>query len=184
MTNNIALSLKISLLLLATMGVMSGIAVVSALPLIAEHFSDIENIDLLSKLLLTIPAIVIALFAPFAGLIVDKFGRLKPLYFAIILFVIGGSSGFYLEDFYEVLIGRAILGVAVAVLMTVSLALVGDYFDEKSRQKFLSLKGMAIGIGGIFFIILGGYLAEKSWHYPFLIYLIPNVAYMIILIYC
>jgi len=173
MTNDITRSFKISLLLLATMGVMSGIAVVSALPLIAEHFSDIKNIDLLSKLLLTIPAIVIALFAPFAGMIVDKFGRLKPLYFAIITFVIGGSSGFYLEDFYYILIGRALLGVAVALVMTVGLALVGDYFDEGSRQKFLSLKGMAVGIGGIFFIILGGYLAEQGWHYPFLIYLIP-----------
>ena len=173
MTNDITLSFKISLLLLATMGVMSGIAVVSALPLIAEHFSDIENIDLLSKLLLTIPAMLIALFAPLAGMIVDKFGRLKPLYLAITLFVIGGSSGFYLEDFYHILIGRALLGVAVALVMTVGLALVGDHFDEASRQKFLSLKGMAIGIGGIFFIVLGGYLAEEGWHYPFLIYLIP-----------
>jgi len=61
----------ISLLLIATMGVMSGITVVSSLPLISKTFSDIPNIEFLSKLMLTIPSIVIALLAPLAGVIVS-----------------------------------------------------------------------------------------------------------------
>lgn len=173
MQSTLSISLKISLLLLATMGVMSGIAIVATLPLIAHHFYTIENIDFLSKLLLTIPSIVIAIFAPIAGIIVDKMGRLKPLYFGIVLFIIGGSSGFYLDDFYAVLAGRALLGLSVALIMTTSMALIGDYFDEKERHKFMSLQGMAVGFGGIIFIISGGYLAQIGWHYPFLIYALP-----------
>lgn len=173
MQSTLSISLKISLLLLATMGVMSGIAIVATLPLIAHHFYTIENIDFLSKLLLTIPSIVIAIFAPIAGIIVDKMGRLKPLYFGIVLFIIGGSSGFYLDDFYAVLVGRALLGLSVALIMTTSMALIGDYFDEKERHKFMSLQGMAVGFGGIIFIISGGYLAQIGWHYPFLIYALP-----------
>ena len=84
------------------MGVMSGITVVSSLPLITKTFSHIPHIEFFSKLMLTIPSIMIALFAPIAGMIVDRFGRLKPLYTGIILFVIGGSSGFYLHDFYAI----------------------------------------------------------------------------------
>ncbi len=155
------------------MGVMSGITVVSSLPLISKTFVDIPHIEFLSKLLLTIPSIIIALFAPIAGILVDKFGRLKPLYIGILLFVLGGSSGLYLNDFYLILLGRAILGISVALIMISSTALIGDYFDEKARHKFMSIQGMAVAVGGIIFITLGGFLAELHWSYPFAIYLLP-----------
>lgn len=173
MTNALERNIKISLLLVATLGVMSGITIVSALPLISHTFSEIPHIEFLSKLMLTIPSIVIALFAPFAGHIVDKFGRLKPLYFGIVLFIIGGSSGFYLENFYLILAGRAVLGFAVAFIMTSSTALIGDYFEGEKRHKFMSMQGMAVALGGIFFISLGGFLAQEHWSYPFAIYLLP-----------
>ncbi len=122
---------------------------------------------------MTIPALVITLLAPFAGMIIDRYGRLKPLYTGVVLFVLGGSSGLYLDDFYAILAGRAVLGVSVALVMTSSLALIGDYFDEKSRHRFMSTQGMAVGFGGIVFIISGGYLAQWGWDYPFVIYALP-----------
>lgn len=173
MTPAVSKNIQISLLLVATLGVMSGITVVSSLPLISHTFSDIAHIEFLSKLMLTIPSIIIALFAPFAGHIVDRFGRLKPLYTGIILFILGGSSGFYLHDFYAILIGRAVLGFAVALIMTSSTALIGDYFSEHARHKFMSRQGLAVGIGGIIFITSGGLLAQLHWSYPFAIYFLP-----------
>ena len=173
MSKTINKNIQISLLLIATMGVMSGITVVSSLPLISQTFSHIPDIEFLSKLMLTIPSIIIALFAPVAGIIVDKFGRLKPLYTGIILFVVGGSSGFYLHDFYAILAGRAVLGIAVALLMTSSTALIGDYLNEKGRHKFMSTQGMAVALGGIVFITAGGFLAQLHWSYPFAIYFLP-----------
>lgn len=173
MNNKISFRIKASLLLLATMGVMSGIAIVTTLPLIAKHFNEIENIDFYSKLLLIIPSVIIAIFAPFIGIIVDKVGRLLPLYTGILLFIIGGSSGFFLDNFYYILAGRAILGIAVALIMTSSMALVGDNFDGKARHEFMSIQGMIVGFGGIVFIISGGYLAQVGWKYPFLIYTLP-----------
>lgn len=173
MNRQLPKKIQISLLLVATLGVMSGITIVSSLPLISQTFSEIENIDFLSKMMLTIPSIIIALFAPFAGMIVDKWGRLKPLYVGIVLFVLGGSSGFYLQDFNLILVGRAILGMGVALIMTSSTALIGDYFDETARHKFMSIQGLAVALGGIFFITTGGLLAQMHWSYPFAIYFIP-----------
>ncbi len=173
MPANITKNIQISLLLVAALGIMSGVTVVSSLPLISHTFSDIPHIEFLSKLMLTIPSIIIALFAPFAGHIVDKWGRLKPLYIGIFLFILGGSSGFYLHDFYVILVGRAVLGFAVALIMTSSTALIGDYFNEHTRHKFMSKQGLAVGIGGIIFITSGGLLAQLHWSYPFAIYLLP-----------
>jgi MFS family permease len=141
--------------------------------LISKTFNNITHIEFLSKMMLTIPSIIIALFAPLAGIIVDRFGRLKPLYIGLFLFVVGGSSGFYLENFYAILAGRALLGVSVALLMTSSTALIGDYFEEEARHKFMSIQGMAVAIGGIVFITAGGFLAELHWSYPFAIYALP-----------
>ncbi len=165
--------LEISLLLIATMGVMSGITIVASLPLMSKTFANIPNIEFLSKLMLTIPSIIIAIFAPIAGLLVDRYGRLKPLYIGMILFVLGGSSGFYLDNFYFILAGRALLGISVALLMTSSTALIGDYFDEEKRHRFMSIQGMSVAIGGIVFITMGGLLAEWDWSYPFIIYALP-----------
>lgn len=123
--------------------------------------------------MLTIPSIIIALFSPFAGHIVDKWGRLKPLYLGIFLFILGGSSGFYLHDFYSILIGRAILGLGVSLIMTSSTALIGDYFSEELRHKFMAKQGMVVALGGILFITTGGLLAQLHWSYPFAIYFIP-----------
>jgi len=175
MSKTINKKIQVSLLLIATMGVMSGITVVSSLPLISQTFNSIPHIEFLSKLMLTIPSIIIALFAPIAGIIVDKFGRLKPLYTGVLLFILGGSSGFYLENFYAILAGRAVLGLAVALLMTSSTALIGDYLDEKARHKFMSIQGMAVAMGGIIFITSGGLLAQIHWSYPFAIYILPLV---------
>ncbi|HIQ27010.1 MAG TPA: MFS transporter [Sulfurovum sp.] len=173
MTNTNNQNIQTALLMVATLGIMSGITIVSSLPLISHTFSNIPNIEFLSKLMLTIPAIIIALFSPVAGHIVDRFGRLKPLYIGIFLFIVGGSSGFYLHDFYVILVGRAILGLGVSLIMTSSTALIGDYFSEEIRHKFMSKQGMTTALGGIVFITSGGLLAQLHWSYPFAIYLIP-----------
>ncbi len=173
MTKTTSKNIQISLMLIATLGVMSGITVVSSLPLISHTFADIPHIAFLSKMMLTIPSIMIALFAPVAGHIVDRFGRLRPLYLGIVLFILGGSSGFYLHDFYFILLGRGVLGLAVALIMTSATALIGDYFDEETRHQFMSRQGMAVALGGILFITSGGLLAQIHWSYPFAIYLIP-----------
>jgi len=173
MSTPLTKSSKIALLILSAMGMMSGVAIVASLPFISHHFDDIPNIEFLSKLLLTMPAIMVAIFAPFFGKLIDRVGRLKPLYAGVILFIISGSSGVYLDNFYLLLVGRALLGVSVALLMTASMALIGDYFEEEERNKFVSLQGMVIGLSGIFFIISGGYLSDIGWRYPFYIYGAP-----------
>ncbi len=173
MTNTQNKNIQIALLIVATLGIMSGITIVSSLPLISHTFSNIPHIEFLSKLMLTIPSIIIAIFSPVAGHIVDRFGRLKPLYLGIFLFIVGGSSGFYLHDFYVILGGRAILGLGVSLIMTSSTALIGDYFSEETRHKFMSKQGMTVALGGIVFITAGGLLAQVHWSYPFAIYLIP-----------
>jgi MFS family permease len=72
--------LKLTLLLVSSLTIMSVITISPALPLMAEEFKDVEKAALLVKLVLTIPALMIAIFSPITGRLIDKYGRLKVLW--------------------------------------------------------------------------------------------------------
>lgn len=163
---------KLTLLLVSSLTIMSMITISAALPEMSLHFSSIPNAEFLVKLVLTVPALFIAIFAPITGYLIDRYGRLKLLWISIILYALAGSAGFYLNDLHYILISRVLLGVAVGMSMTIVITLVADYFQGIERQKFAGIQIAFMSLGGILFIGFGGVLADISWRHPFLIYLI------------
>jgi len=162
---------KITLLLASSLTVMAGALIAPALPKIAEAFSDLPNVPFLTKLLLSIPALFIALFSPFAGIIIDRLGKMKPLLITMFIYGFAGSAGLYLNDLFQIIGSRAILGIGVAVIMTTATTLIGDYFDGEERTRFLGIQGAFMAFGGTVFVSLSGILADFSWRLPFAIYL-------------
>lgn len=159
-----------TLLFVSTLTIMSGATISASLPGIAARFADLENVALLSRLVLTLPAVFIALFSPVAGLLVDRFGR-KPLLIAsLALFAVAGASGLVLDTLNGLLVGRAVLGLAVGGIMTATTALVGDFFQGPARARYMGLQQAFVGIGGTLFLTGGGFLAEIHWRGPFFIY--------------
>lgn len=161
---------KITLLLASMMTMMAGAIVAPSLPQISEFFIGHENVELLTRLIITLPGLFIAISAPFIGLFVDKIGRKNLLLYAMILYGISGSSVYFITNLNLILVTRAFLGIAVAGIMTITTTLVGDYFDQKERKSFLGIQGAFMGIGGVIFISISGILADISWNMPFLIY--------------
>ncbi len=164
---------KVTLLLVSSLTIMSMITISASLPDMTRAFSSLPNAENLVKLTLSFPALFIALTAIIAGKFIDKFGRLRLLSAALILYAIGGSSGYWLDNIYLILAGRALLGICVGITMTVATTLIADYYQGKSRQKFAGLQIAVMSLGGIMFVTLGGVLADISWRVPFLLYLFP-----------
>jgi MFS family permease len=161
---------KATLLLVSSLTIMSMITISASLPDMTKTFASITNGPALVKLSLSFPGLFIALSAIIAGLIIDKFGRLKLLGAALIFYAIGGSSGYWLDNIYLILAGRALLGICVGITMTIVTTLVADYYQGRSRQQFAGLQIAVMSIGGIIFITLGGVLADIGWRVPFLLY--------------
>lgn len=161
-----------TLLLLSMTTMMSNVAIVTALPHLKDHFNNIENIQLYSRLMLTLPSLIIACLAPLLGHVIFKYGKKRSAIIALSIFGITGSSGLYLESIEMLLFSRAVFGLSIATLMIVSTALVGDYFKEEHRHKFMGYQSAFMAIGGILFVIGGGFLSDISWRYSFGIYLI------------
>ncbi len=163
--------LKITLLLSSMMTMMAGAVVAPSLPQINLHFESTPQADILTRLIITLPAIFIALASPLYGWLIDRFGRKKFLLVSLIIYAFAGTSGFFMNDLYSILVGRAILGIAVAGIMTTSTTLIGDYFQGEERNRFVGLQGAFIGLGAVVFLSAAGFLADIRWQLPFLIYL-------------
>lgn len=168
-------ALKLTILLVSSLTIMSTITIAPSLPEMSEAFASIDNAEFLVKLVLTVPALFIALSSFFAGGIIDRYGRLKLLWISLLLYAVAGASGFFLGNLYAILISRAFLGLAVGFSMTIVTTLVADYFEGMERQKFVGIQVAFMSMGGILFIGLGGILADLNWRYPFLIYLFSLV---------
>ena len=141
------------------------------MPEISRNFSHMPQAELLSKLVLTLPALVTAILAPIAGFFVDFSGRKRVMIYSLLLYSLAGTSGAYLNDLYLILAGRAFLGMAVGGIMTAGTTLIGDFFEGESRSRFMGYQAAFAGLGGLLFIVSGGVLADISWRMPFLIYI-------------
>jgi MFS family permease len=159
----------ITLLLTSSMTVMAGATISPALPRIQEHFGGQDQLWV--KLLLTIPALFTAIGGAPSGAVIDRYGRRLPLAIAVLLYGVAGSSGLWLDSIPALLVGRAFLGLSVAMVTTASAALIADYYQGPKRVKVIGTQAAAMGIGGIVFVLFGGLLSDVSWRLPFLIYL-------------
>jgi MFS family permease len=137
----------------------------------ADAYRDVARVELLTKLVLTVPALAIALCAPLAGAVIDRYGRLTLLRGSLLLYGFAGAAGYVLDDLYAILASRFALGVAVAGTMTTMTALAGDYYSGEARGRFASLQSVAMSIGAAAFVVLGGALVDLDWRLPFLLYL-------------
>jgi MFS family permease len=173
---------KATLLVASTLTVMAGAIIAPALPQISKEFSDVPGAELLSRLVLTLPALFMGILAPLAGYFTDKAGRKKVLLFSLILYAAAGTTGLYLNDLYHILAGRAILGIAVGALITSVITLIGDYFEGEERSRFMGLQAAFAGMGGLIFISLGGVLADINWRMPFLLYVASLIVWIMAIV--
>jgi MFS family permease len=162
---------KAALLLIACLTVMAAATIAPALPRMADAYRGVASVELVTKLVLTAPALAIGLFAPLAGAVIDRFDRLTLLRGSLVLYGLAGAAGYVLHDLQAILASRFALGVAIAGTMTTTTALVGDYYRGEARARFAAVQSFAMSLGAVVSVGLGGLLADVDWRMPFLLYL-------------
>lgn len=161
------------LMLSAMMILMGGAAVAPALPLISEAFPDASETSI--SLIVTLPALAIAITGLFLGILSDRIGKIKVLVASVAIFTIAGSSGYYLTTIPAILAGRFLLGIGIAGIICTTSSLIVCYYDGLSRARVLGYQAAAMGIGVLILEVSGGLLAGISWRAAFLIYLLGIV---------
>lgn len=149
------------------------IAIVSmfpAVPAIIGHFSADPAAGTKVPAMVSAPGLTIAVLALFAGVLVDRFGRRKLLLASTLLYGFFGAAPFFLDNLDTIYASRLLLGVAEAAILTTLNTLIGDYWDEAGRHRWLSLQGIAGPFLGSVVILASGYLTAMRWNAIFLIY--------------
>lgn len=161
----------ILLILTAIMPTMGIVALVPVLPLLLREFAGVQGSPVLVPVALTIPALCIALFSPVAGALSDRLGRKPVLLVALLVYGLVGALPLLLKGLPAIIAARAVLGLAEAAIMTVSTAMLGDYFDGPRRERWIQMA--SVSVSAILLVALGGALGELlGSRGPFLLYLV------------
>ncbi|WP_454674929.1 MFS transporter [Achromobacter pestifer] len=161
--------LQFIVLMASMFSLLAGGALAPALPLMKREFVDTPNVDTLIKLQLSMVGLFIALGAPLAGWLIDRFGRRPVFCLGVLMTALFGTSAYWAPSLESMLVTRALLGLGVGCSMTCATTLVGDIFDGAQRERFVAWQGAAMKLGGIFFTLIGGVLASTHWRSVFLL---------------
>lgn len=158
------------LLLGSCLPVLGAVLLAPILPRMQAHFADTPGVAVLVPIALTLPALMIALLAPFAGIIADRLGRKPLLIGAMVLYTLCGVLPLWLESLQVIVISRAGIGVAEAAIMTCCTTMMGDYYSGARRERMFALQMVATSLSAAIFIAVGGVLGEFGWRTPFALY--------------
>jgi len=150
--------------------VLGAVLLAPVLPTLQDHFATVADAKALVPMILTVPALALALLAPLAGVLIDRLGRRAPLVVATVLYALFGMAPLWLDSLGAIMASRALLGVAEAFIMTSCTTLIGDYYTGRVRDRYLALQSVCATVSATAFFILGGGMGSSDWRAPFQLY--------------
>ncbi|WP_329270371.1 MFS transporter [Streptomyces pseudovenezuelae] len=168
--------LRVTLLMAGScLPILGAVLIAPVLPKMQDHFASVPGAKALVPLALTVPALALALLAPFAGVLVDRLGRRRLLIVSTLLYVVFGTAPLWLESLGAIIASRALVGVTEAAIMTCCTTLIGDYYSGRQRVKYLALQTMCASASATVFFVLGGAAGSAGWRVPFWVYAVSLV---------
>ncbi|MFF4272820.1 MFS transporter [Streptomyces sp. NPDC001536] len=150
--------------------VLGAVLIAPVLPKMQDHFDSVPGAKTLVPVVLTVPALALALLAPFAGVIVDRLGRKRLLVVATVLYALFGTAPLWLDSLGAIVASRVLVGITEAAIMTCCTTLIGDYYTGRVRDRYLALQTMCASASATAFFVIGGAAGSAGWRAPFWIY--------------
>lgn len=156
---------NLQVMFIVTLMVVLGVSsLMPALPVIMKELNvGLESIGL-TFTMFTLPGIFLM---PIVGVLADRLGRKRILIAALVIFGIFGTGCAFVNDFRTLLAFRFFQGFGVATLSLLNVTIIGDLFSAKDRPEALGYTTLVLSFGAAVFPVLGGYLGEFGWNYPF-----------------
>jgi len=147
---------------------MVGTLLAPGLVSISDGLGIVEN----SVFLITLPSLGAVVFAPFAGKLIDKYGAYKLLIIGLLLYGLFGACLYFINGATLIFINRFLLGGITAIVMASCTVLISIWYSGEARLNMIAKQGMAVELGGVIFLFLGGLLASIFWGLPLILYTI------------
>jgi len=136
-------------------------------PAIAENLNtSISNV----QLSLTAYLVGIAIGQLFYGPLLDKYGRKKPLYAGLVIYILTSMACAYTFSVDHLIIMRFLQAIGGCVGMVAAQALVRDLFPSNRTAQVLSLLTLVIAVSPMIAPTVGGYVtAHFGWQAVFFV---------------
>jgi MFS family permease len=152
------------------MSVLGAVLIAPVLPQMTDHFAGTPGVDILVPIVLTAPALVIGVAAPFAGIVVDRLDRKRLLIAAMLVYAVVGTAPLYLPSLGTIIVSRVLVGVCEAAIMTCCTTLIADYWSGARRSRYLGVQTLVSALSATVFLGIGGVLGASGWRTPFWLY--------------
>src|SRR6218665_491160 len=114
------------------------------------------------------------------GPLLDRFGRKKPLYIGLLLYVLASVGCLFARSIDDLIVMRFIQAIGSCAAAVASVAMVRDLFPVKDNAKVFSLLMLVVGVSPMIAPAIGGYVtAGPGWQWVFVI--LAAMAVLIIL---
>lgn len=173
----------LSLLIPITLSTMAIVLLAPILPGLLNEFSGIPAHEYWVPMILTVPALCVAIFSPVAGMLGDWFGRRRLLIWALVAYAAVGIAPVFLTDLTAIIISRIGVGLAEALIMVLTTTMIGDYFKGAARDKWLAGQTAFASMSALLFFNIGGQLGRFGWRAPFWVYGCALVMLALVLVF-
>ncbi len=160
----------ITLLLPATLSTMAIVVLVPILPQLLAYFHSVPDGEYWVPMVLTVPSVCLVIASPLAGFAADLVGRRRILVASMAIYAVLGVLPIFLDNLWAILASRVGVGLVEAVILTVSTALIGDFFKGEERDHWLGYQIAVASISATLLIFIGGQLGKLGWRGPFAMY--------------
>lgn len=163
-------STGLSLLVPITLSTMAIVLLAPILPQLLAEYAQVPGGAYWVPMVLTTPALCVAVLSPVAGILGDFFGRRRLLIGSLVIYAFVGLAPLFLVNLTAIIASRVAVGVAEALIMVLTTTMVGDYFSGTVRDRWLAAQTATASLSALLFFNLGGYLGSFGWRTPFWVY--------------
>ncbi len=151
--------------------IMSYLAISPVIADIARAFPG-TNISAV-QMIITLPSLMSLVFSLLAGKLARIFYKKTLILISLTAYLIGGLLPvIFHQSIIFLLVCSGIIGIGNGGMLTLSAAIICDYYTGKERNRMMGLQSAAISGGAMVFSMLGGLLSKNGWSSAYLAFLL------------
>ena len=157
---------------------LPGLAVSPILGDLTKIFPKATDLDI--QMLTSLPSLLIIPFILLGGKLTEKVDFVRILKIGLWLFAASGILYLISNKMWQLVVVSALLGIGSGLIIPLSTGLISKYFVGTYRVKQFGLSSAITNFTLVIATAVTGYLAEVSWHLPFLVYLLPLISILLV----
>lgn len=157
---------------------LPGLAVSPILGDLTKIFPKATDLDI--QMLTSLPSLLIIPFILLGGKLTEKVDFVRILKIGLWLFAASGILYLISNKMWQLIVVSALLGIGSGLIIPLSTGLISKYFVGTYRVKQFGLNSAITNFTLVIATAVTGYLAEVSWHLPFLVYLLPLISILLV----